>query len=144
MARVQLTAPTSVLFQTEIKVQIGDINYGNHLSNDAVLRLVHEARLRWLMSGGFTEMECGGCSLIMADAAIVYKNQGFYGDVLTFMLAVGECSRAGFELYSTIVRQADNKEIAIVKNGMVFFDYTSQKVGKIPEAFLAFIGEKNV
>lgn len=143
MARVQLTAPEHSLFQTKITVQIGDINYGNHLSNDAILRLVHEARLRWLKTGGFSEQSVGEYGLIMADVAIVYKNQGFYGDELLFDVAVGECSKAGFELYTTISRESDNKLIAIAKNGMVFFDYQQQKVGTVPECFYQFIGQSN-
>lgn len=139
MARIVLNAPEEHLFTTEITVQIGDINYGNHLSNDAVLRLTHEARIRWLASGGFSELDCGGLGLIMADVAVVYKNQSFHGDVLTCYVALGEMSSAGFEIYTAIMRHHDNKVIAIVKNGMVFFDYATQKVGKIPKTFYQFI-----
>ncbi len=135
MARVQLTAPTECLFQTKIAVQIGDINYGNHLSNDAILRLVHEARLRWLKTAGFSEIDIDGCGIIMADAAIVYKNQAFHGDELRFDLAASDVGTSSFELYTTITRQSDDKVIAIVKNGMVFFDYKVQKIAKIPEGF---------
>lgn len=135
MARVQLTAPTECLFQTNMTVQIGDINYGNHLSNDAILRLVHEARLRWLKTAGFSEIDIDGCGIIMADAAIVYKNQAFHGDELRFDLAASDVGTSSFELYTTITRQSDDKVIAIVKNGMVFFDYKAQKIAKIPEGF---------
>lgn len=48
MARITLPLPENILFRTRLTVQIGDINYGNHLANDAVLRLCHEARIRWL------------------------------------------------------------------------------------------------
>lgn len=138
MARVQLTAPKDSLFQTNLIVQIGDINYGNHLSNDAILRLVHEARLRWLKTGGFSEIDIDGCGLIMADAAIMYKNQAFHGDELSFALAIDECGKSSFELYATITRQSDGRLIAIIKTGMVFFDYKQQKIAKTPDAFLAF------
>ena len=30
MARITVAAPQAVLFQTRIRVNIGDINYGNH------------------------------------------------------------------------------------------------------------------
>ena len=48
MSRVKIELPNAWHYQTQITVQIGDINYGNHLSNDAYLRLAHEARLRFL------------------------------------------------------------------------------------------------
>jgi len=35
MARQRLTLPTTHLFTTKIDVRITDINYGNHVGNDA-------------------------------------------------------------------------------------------------------------
>jgi hypothetical protein len=45
-----------------------DINYGGHLGNDAVLSLVHEARVRFLKQQGYTENNIEGAGIIMADA----------------------------------------------------------------------------
>ena len=68
------------LFQTALTVQVGDVNYGGHLANDAVLRLCHEVRMRWLATLGWSEMDAGGAGLIMADAAVQYLAQGHHGD----------------------------------------------------------------
>lgn len=140
MARVKLSAPQTVLYRTQIAVQVGDLNYGNHLANDAVLKMVHEARLRWLASGGFSELDAGGAGLIMADAMVQYAAQSFYGEVLDFAIGIGEMSSSGVEIYTTITRVADGQLIAMVKNGMVFFDYHHQKVAKVPERFVQFLG----
>ena len=35
MSRVKIELPNAWHYQTQITVQIGDINYDNHLSNDA-------------------------------------------------------------------------------------------------------------
>ena len=67
-------------------MQIGDLNYGNHLSNDAVLRMVHEARIRWLAEHGYSEFDIGGCGLIMTGAAIQYRAQAMHGDQLQIVL----------------------------------------------------------
>ncbi len=136
MERVQIPLPTHFVFFTQIAVQIGDINYGQHLSNDAVLRLCHEARLRFLQSFGFHETDVAGRALIMADAAIQFINQAFHGDVLTFRVAVGEIGRAGFVLLTQISNEAKKCEIARVKNGMVFFDYAAQSVAQTPAGFI--------
>ncbi|MCO6507159.1 MAG: thioesterase family protein [Snodgrassella sp.] len=77
MSRLHIQQPELWHFRTEITVQIGDINYGNHLANDAVLRVCHEARLRLLTSMGYSEMDVEGSSLIMLDAAIEYKRLAF-------------------------------------------------------------------
>lgn len=136
MTRLQLDLPAHTLFETTLTVQIGDINYGQHLSNDAVLRLCHEARLRFLHSLNYSEMNIEGCGLIMADAAIQFKQQAFYGDVLNFRLGIGALSSSGFALMYHIVRVADEIEIARIKTGMVFFDYAQQRVAKIPPPLL--------
>ena len=71
------TPAETLLFATEITVQVGDLNYGNHLANDAVLRLAHEVRLRWLAQGGYNEIDAGGSGLIMTEAAVRYLAQAF-------------------------------------------------------------------
>lgn len=139
MSRIHIAPPERVLFHTDIAIHIGDINYGNHLANDAVLRLCHEARLRWLASLGFSEMNAAGAGLIMADAAIQYQKQAFYGDVLRCVLGIDDFSSTGFALIYQLSRAADNADIARVKTGMVFFDYSRQRIMKTPTAFLAAI-----
>ena len=45
MSRIKIPLPEKKDFSTEIKLRISDINYGGHMGNDAVLTIVHEARL---------------------------------------------------------------------------------------------------
>ena len=82
MARLDLELPTDFLFATELEVRIGDINYAGHLSNDALLALLHEARVRFLASYGLGEPDVFGSSLLIADAAVVYKSEAFQGELL--------------------------------------------------------------
>ena len=135
MSRIKIDLPQEWHFQTSITVQIGDINYGNHLSNDAYLRLAHEARLRFLKHHGYTEMNIDGAGLIMADAAIQFKNQAFHGDVLNISIAVTDIGRAGFTLIYLFERASDGQQIGRIKNGMVFYDYQQQCVANTPVAF---------
>jgi len=51
MARSRIDLPDSFPFGIDIPVRITDINYGGHLGNDAVLGLVHEARIAFLADG---------------------------------------------------------------------------------------------
>jgi len=39
MSRPAVAPPQNVCFQTLLAVRVGDLNYGGHLANDAVLRL---------------------------------------------------------------------------------------------------------
>ena len=145
MSRVKLIIPERKIFSTEIAVRITDINYGNHVGNDAFVRLIHEARVQWLTSKNYTELNIEGVSLIMADLAVEYKGESFYGDVLKVDIAVGEISRAGFELYYQINvnRDGNNTLIVKAKTGMVCFNYEEKKVRELPEKFIMLLSSKN-
>ncbi|HVF97606.1 MAG TPA: thioesterase family protein [Flavisolibacter sp.] len=136
MARVKLALPTLFLFFARVPVRITDVNYGNHLGNDALLSLIHEARMQYLASLGFTEMNVAGVGLIMSDAAIEFKAEAFYGDVLRIYVAATDLSRVGFDLYYKLVKEGSETVVATAKTGMICFDYTNRKIIGIPHEAL--------
>jgi acyl-CoA thioesterase FadM len=135
MARIHIELPESVHFSTNLSVRISEINYGGHLSNDAVLALAHEARIRFLNHFGFTEFDIGGCGIIMSDAAVMYLSEGFIGNELRIDVSVGNMENAGFELYYRIHNMTTGKDLAHVKTGVISFDYDQRKVRRLPETF---------
>ena len=137
MARVKIEIPENFIGVVEIPVRITDINYGNHLGNDAVVSIIHDARVSWLKSIGYSEFNIEGVSIIMSDLAVSYINESFYGDVLKIKLSVGECSSAGFELYYNITTNRNEREIQIAKakTGIVFYNYEIKKIAGVPEKF---------
>lgn len=135
MPRVQLSMPERYAFSTQIPVRIYDVNYGNHLGNDAVVSIMQEARLQFLKSINCSELDLFGVPLIQADTAVVYKSEGFYGDVLTVKVQPSDFTKAGFDLYYLITNQND-KLVAEAKTGMVCFNYETRKISAVPEAFL--------
>ncbi|MBI3788128.1 MAG: thioesterase family protein [Ignavibacteriales bacterium] len=139
MARVKLDLPDSFQFSTEISIRINDINYGGHLGNDTVLSLVHEARVRFLKHLGFTEKDIGGNGIIMSDAIVVYKAEGFYGEMLTIEVTVGEFSSRGCDFLYRLSNKENGKEIARVKTGIVFYDYENKKIVSVPDVFKSII-----
>ncbi len=141
MSRLHIQPSDKWHFHTEISVQIGDINYGNHLANDAILRLCHEARLQLLTSMGYSEMDVEGVGLIMVDAAIEFKRQAFYGDKLHFSLAITDLSKTGFVLNYRIQRLSDQVDIALVNTGMAFYNYQRQRISRTPENFLQHLNQ---
>lgn len=135
MARVKLDLPKEFLFSTEVHVRIGDINYGGHLGNDAVLAFVHEARVRFLKAYGYSEADIEGVGIIMTDAVVVYKSEGFYGDRLLIEVVVQDFTRTGCDFLFRLTNKETGKEIARAKTGIVFFDYASRKVVAVPPRF---------
>lgn len=135
MARIQIDLPEQFLFETSLTLQIRDINYGGHMSNDAVLSLAHEARLRFLKSADFSELDIGGLGLIMTDAAVMYRAEGHYGDPLQVSIALADANKYGCDILYLFRHAQSGKEIARVKTGIVFFDYHAKKVSPMPDIF---------
>jgi len=142
MARVKIDLPDKFIFKTEIPIRITDINYGGHLGNDAVLSIAHEARLRFLKQLSFTELNAGGAGIIMVDAEVQYKTEAFYGDIILVEIAVTDISGVGCDFVYRCTNKNTGTAIAILKTGIVFYDYNRKKVVSVPERFISVIMEK--
>lgn len=143
MPRLKLQPLAAYGFSFELSVRTTDLNYGGHLGNDRLLSLVHEARVAFLAAHGLSELEFGGVSLILGDAAVVYQAEAYAGDGLLFEVATREPSRSGFRIFYRVTRPADGQAIALVENGMACFDYQARKIAALPAAVResSFFGE---
>jgi acyl-CoA thioester hydrolase len=135
MSRIKIEIPEEFFFSCTIPVRITDINYGGHVGNDKILSVAHEARMQYLKSIGYSEMEFDGVGTIMADAAIEYKNEIFYGDNIKVSVRALNITKIGFDLiYKLEVETNDRKKIvALIKTGMICFDYEKKKITAMPE-----------
>lgn len=135
MARIKIRVPEHFNFSCSIPVRITDINYGGHAGNDTILSLVHEARMQFLQSLDYTEMQFAGAGMIMADAAIEFKNELFYGDTVNVSVAVTEISRIGFDLIYKLEKGSgkEKKLVALAKTGMICYDYKKKKIVAVPD-----------
>jgi acyl-CoA thioester hydrolase len=134
MARIQIDCPAQFSFHCTIPVRITDINYGNHAGNDAILGMVHEARMQYLNSMGYTELSFGGCGLIMSDAALQFKQELYYGELVQVSVQAAEPNRVGFDLFYKLEKTIEGKNVivAIAKTGMVCYNYELKKPVSIP------------
>jgi len=127
--------PEKYIFSTSIDVRITDLNYGNHLANDSLLSIIHEARVRFLNHYGYSEKDVEGVGIMMADSVIIYKSQSYYGDSLKIEIAVEDISKKSCDFYYRITKNKD-KVVALCKTAIVFFNYQSQKPAQVPLQFL--------
>ena len=132
MARVKVALPAVFLFTATLPVRITDLNYGAHLGNDALLGLLHEARVQLLAHLGTAELDpATQLGFIMADVAIEYKAEAFYGDVLHIKMGINDLHKYGFDLAYQVENQT-GREVARAKTGMLCFDYTARKLRPLP------------
>ena len=136
MSRVKIKFPDEKpLFSCSISVRIGDINYGNHLGNDSVLSIIHEARMQLLKSWGGNELDIKNNSLIMADVMFSYRGEAFYGDKLNVDIYADDITDRSFDLLYHISAEQNGqvKDIAHAKTGMLCFDYNTRKIALMNE-----------
>ena len=145
MGRVKVKFPDeNPLFIAAIPVRIGDINYGGHVGNDAVLSVIHEARVQMLAHKGYTELNAAGNSMIMADVMIAYRGEAFYGDVLDIHIYAEELTERTFDLlyHISTVRNGIRTDIAHAKTGMACFNYDTRKVAALTPEFKSYLSGK--
>lgn len=135
MARVTLDLPDAFTFTTSLDVRVTEINYGNHVGNDSMVSLLHEARLRFLREHGFGEFNVGGVGIIITDLVVQFMAESFVGDVLTFHVGLTDFNKYGCDFIYQVKNEAQDKLIAKAKTGIVFFDYDERKVARIPKVF---------
>ncbi len=144
MARIKIDMPEHKLAEIKIPVRISDINYGNHVGNDAFVSIIHEARVQWLQKEGYTELNFAGTGLIMSDLAIEFKNESFYGDIIEVNIYAGEAARVSFELFYRLsaIRGSTKIILANAKTGMITYSYEKKKPVSLPDSALKLLTKK--
>jgi acyl-CoA thioester hydrolase len=146
MPRIKIQLPEKFSFETQIPIRITDLNYGNHVGNDTILSILHEARVQYFKKFGFTELDFAGAGLIMSDVAIEFKNEIFYGEKIIASVTAGEFSKVAFEVFYKLEKEAPQQTrivVAAAKTGMVCYDYSRKKIVPIPAEALTKLAMGN-
>jgi len=127
-------------FTTAYQVRISDINYGNHVANSAVLNFFQDARIRYLKQlGNFSELDIGGCGIILPEANVKYCAEMFLADELVIGVRVTEMGRSSVMMSYRIER---NGEVtAKGTTALIAFDYSARKARRLPEPFKQAIND---
>ena len=135
MPRIKIELPEKFFFETIIPIRITDLNYGNHVGNDTILSILHEARVQYLQHYNLEELDFAGVGLIMNDVAVEFKNEIFYGEKIIASVTVGDISKFSFDVYYKLEKENNEKRIlvALAKTGMVCYDYSAKKVAAVPK-----------
>lgn len=115
-------------------VRVADVNYGGHVANSAVLNIFQDARIALLASlGPYSELDLGGCGIIMPEAHVYFRAEMFLRDRLQVGVRCVKIKRSSFVLEYRIERDAELT--AEGETPIVCYDYQKRKPCKIPTAF---------
>lgn len=136
MPKIKLKTLENYDFEYERILQVRDINYGGHLSNDAVATLLHEARIDLFNKLGNSELDLGDkkTGIIMTDLIINYKSEGYLLDKVKVFTKFDEITDIGFRIIHKITSY--DRIIALAEVGIVAYNYQEKHIAEIPESFL--------
>ncbi len=121
-------------FVMPYRVRVVDVNYGGHVSNAAVLNYFQDGRIGYLHQvGSFSEMDIGGCGIILPEANVLYRAEMFLGDELEIGVRIDELRRSSFLMSYRIERGGE--VAAEGSTALVAFDYGERKPRRLPEVF---------
>ncbi len=116
------------------RVGVADINYGGHVANSAVLNIFQDARIAYLANlGPYTELDLGGCGIIMPEAHVYFRREMFLGDLLQVRVRSDLVTGSGFLMRYQLER--DGEITATGETPIVCFNYQIRKPCRVPEAF---------
>ncbi len=135
MSRVEITLPDKFLFSTNVPIRKSDINGGRHLAFHMVRSFTEEARTSFWKSLGYSDGNANDIAVITADAAVIYKKQGFYGQTIKIEVGLAGFHTKGCDMIFRMSNLETGDEMFRAKSGILFFDYRQQKVVSVPEDF---------
>ena len=142
MPRIKLDPRDRYQHTYETTIEVTDLNYGNHMGNDALVGIIHRARVHLLhrLGAGETNLGDGKTGILLTDLVVNYKGEGFLFDTLIVESTIGELRPKGFRMFHRITTE-QNRLIALAETGIVAFDYHNRKVAQIPESFVSKIAD---
>lgn len=133
--RLSITVPENFIYTALVPVRIYDMNYGNHLGHDALISIMHTVRAEFLYKNKLSELDVGGCGIILRDLSVVYLSESFFGDTLEVKLSVDGLTKTAFKMFYLVLDHKNGREIARSCLTFVFFDLEKRKPTRAPESF---------
>lgn len=144
MARINIEVPEHFPFSTTLQVYSSHINEAGHVDNAQLLTLVSEARQRFFKALGYSQTRVEGIGIVIADAAVQYLSEAFHGEELAIDVATADFNKYGCDLVYRIREAHSGRDVARVKNGIVFYDYETRKISPVPTEFRRRTGTASV
>ncbi len=121
-------------FTFAYRVGVADINYGGHVANSAVLNFFQDARIGYLAElGPYSEIELGGCGIIMPEAHVFYRKEMFLGDKLLIGVRSRQPKRSSWIMEYRI--ECSGEVTAEGETPLICFNYETRKPCRMPVAF---------
>ncbi|AQU83052.1 MULTISPECIES: acyl-CoA thioesterase [unclassified Halomonas] len=134
MERVTLDFPAAAVIHCHpLTVRVTDMNYSRHLGHDALVSLLHEARVHAFAALGLPEWDMQGYSSVVVDLAVQYQHEARWPDALVIETAVPEPDGKALTIYQRIRNPEANKVVATARVNQLLLDLSTGRPVDVPE-----------
>lgn len=135
MERVKLDFPDEALIHRHpLAVRVTDMNYGRHLGHDALVSLLHEARLQALLALELPEWDLAGYPSVVVDLAVQYQNEAHCPEMLVVETAVPMPEGKALTVYHRVLKQDSEQVVATARLNLLLIDPSQGRPVAVPEA----------
>lgn len=134
MERVKLDFPAeAVIHRHPLTVRVTDMNYGRHLGHDALVSLLHEARIQAFAALDLPEWDMHGHPSVVADLAVQYQNEARWPDALVIATAVPEPQGKALTIYQRVYHADSEQIVATARVNQLLIDLATGRPVNVPQ-----------
>ncbi|WP_075881570.1 acyl-CoA thioesterase [Vreelandella massiliensis] len=135
MERVKLDFPAEALIHRHpLAVRVTDMNYGRHLGHDALVSLLHEARLQAFLALDLPEWDMAGYPSVVADLTVQYQSEAHCPDRLVVETAVPILRGKALTVYHRVRKQDSDQVVATARLNVLLIDPALGRPVAVPNA----------
>lgn len=133
MERVKLDFPAeAIIHRHPLTVRVTDMNYGRHLGHDALVSLLHEARIQAFAALDLQEWDMHGHPSVVADLAVQYQSEARWPDALIIETAVPEPQGKALTIYQRICKRDTQQLVATARVNQLLIDLATGRPAEVP------------
>jgi len=119
-------------YKIDISVRISDVNYGGHLGHAELIKITHQARLKFLSEFSLKEDDLDGAGIIIKELLVKYKGEAFFDDILHISIFIDKIEKASCNFLYEITKNND-QSVATVLETMLFMNYKTRRIVRVPK-----------
>lgn len=138
MERVRIDCTTKCLFSHSFTLGEQHMNQGGHMGNEMIFILANDIRTKFFEFIGMQAFDAHNeIGTIMANATVKYASEGMIGDQITANVYIDHISEITFDFKIQFLKN-EEQELAVIRQGIVWYDYKNRKPHELPKQFLDF------
>lgn len=123
------------VFETVMRVRSAETDFSGHLTMDALIALLSEARCRYLHSKGANEYISGTQGVVVTHTTARFVSLAKNREELLIEVGAKNFHEKGGDFYFRVTRMSDFSEVSRAVMGFVVYDYEQKKEVVINENF---------